>query len=76
MLQESKKHLHSVHENYFQHMAFALRVSFVLVTAAVLLLLHAFLPAIFQCSASKRIFKLADEIRARQNADKNCDHHS
>lgn len=71
MLHKSKEHLEGVHENYLQHMGFALRIAATLITAAVLLILHALIPAIFQCSASQRIFKLADEIRARQN----CDHH-
>lgn len=70
MLHKSKEHLEGVHESYLRHMAFALRVAATLVTAAVLLVLHALIPAIFQCSASQRIFKLSDEIRARQN----CDH--
>lgn len=71
MLHKSKEHLEGVHENYLKHMGFALRVAATLITAAVLLILHALIPAIFQCSASQRIFKLADKIRARQN----CDHH-
>lgn len=67
MLHKSKEHLEGVHESYLQHMGFALRVSATLFMAAVLLFLHALIPAIFQCSASSRIFKLADEIRVRQN---------
>lgn len=67
MLHKSKEHLDKVDEGYIQHMGFALRVSATLITAGVLLFLHALIPAVFQCSASQRIFKLADQILARQN---------
>lgn len=66
VLGKCKDHLTQMHESYGQHMCFALRVCFTLLTAGLLLLIHAIVPAWFQCSASSRIFRLADEIRARQ----------
>jgi hypothetical protein len=67
MLKKTKKHLDEVHETYWQHMRFALHMAGTMMMGAVLAVLHALLPAIFQCSASERIFKLADEMRARKD---------
>lgn len=66
VMNKCREHLASMQESYDEHMGFALRVSFILFSAGFLLLVHALIPAWFQCSASTRIFKLADEIRARQ----------
>lgn len=70
MLQKSKTHLHEVKESYWQHLGFAFHIAGVMISGGVLAILHALVPAIFQCSASERIFKLADEMRARKARQK------
>ncbi len=70
MLTKSKEHLDHVNETYWQHLRFALRMAIILQSAAIIAVLHALLPAIFQTSVSTRICHLADEMRARKNAQK------
>ena len=58
MIKKSKEHLNLANENYFQHMRFALNISFKLIVAAIMAFMHAFLPLVFTKSASNRIKKL------------------
>ncbi len=69
MFKQSKDHLHCVNETYFQHMVFAFKIAMTLILSSILVAVHALIPAMFPCSASKRILNLADEIRARQNCN-------
>lgn len=71
MLTKSKEHLNLVNETYWQHLRFAIRMALILQRAAIIAILHALLPAIFQTSVSSTICRLADEMRARKNAQKN-----
>lgn len=66
LFNKCKDHLDSVHESYFEHMGFALYIAWMMLSGAVLAVTHALCPAVFQRSASVRIFKLADLIRERQ----------
>ena len=66
MLGKSKAHLQDVKETYWQHLGFALYIAWMMISGGILALLHALIPAVFQCSASARIFRLADEMRARK----------
>jgi hypothetical protein len=69
--EKSQLHLDNLNESYWQHMGFALGIFFTLLSAAFLLLIHTLIPAFFECSASNRIHKLSDAMRARQNRT-NC----
>ena len=70
MLKKSKEHLDHVNETYWQHLGFAVRMAVILQCSAIVALLHALIPGIFQTSVSTRICRLADEMRARKNAQK------
>ena len=67
MLEKTKKHLKDVEESYWEHMGFALHIAGVMMGGAMFAFLHALIPAVFQCSASERVFRLADEMRARKD---------
>ncbi len=67
MLRKSKAHLEDVHESYGQHLRFAMHIAALMIGGGVLAFFHALFPALFQTSASERIFKLADEMRARKD---------
>lgn len=67
MLRKSKTHLEDVQETYWQHLRFAMHIAALMICGGVLAFFHALLPAVFQTSASERIFKLADEMRARKD---------
>ena len=67
VIKKSKDHLCCVEENYWQHLGFALHIAWVMLGGAVLAVLHALCPAVFQTSASERIFTLAEEIKERRN---------
>lgn len=70
VIRKSKDHLHTVNETYWEHMLFALYVVWTLLCSAVLLTIHLLVPAWCEFSASSRICKLADDMRARRA--KNC----
>ena len=61
-------HPASVGETYVGHFAFALKFGFRLVFAGFLALVHAFIPAWFETSASEEIEKLHAELNARHSA--------
>ena len=58
-------HPGTVEETYFEHLKFAARFSGTLFVAAVAALLHAFVPAICERSASERINKLHHRMNNR-----------
>lgn len=58
-------HPATVDESFFQHMGFALRFSFSLFAAAGAALVHAFVPCLFEKTASKIITKLYERIHNR-----------
>ena len=62
MLSSSKDHLKSVDETYFQHMGFALKFACCCIKAGLMAIIHAFIPAFFQTSASKEIKCLAEKV--------------
>ena len=51
-------HPHSVDETYFEHMAFAGKFSLKLFAAAFCALIHAFIPAAFEKTASRMIAEM------------------
>jgi len=53
-------------ETYFQHMIFALTFSVRLFGAAFAALLHGFVPALCETTASQTVLAMNDELRARR----------
>jgi hypothetical protein len=60
-----KEHPASVNETYFEHMAFAAKFSFTLFAAAFAALVHAFLPFLFDKTASKIVARLYAKTHKR-----------
>ena len=60
-------HPASVGESYVGHFIFALKFGFRLVFAGILALVHAFIPAWFETSASAEVEKLHAELNARHS---------
>lgn len=67
IVQKSKTHLKDVQEDYGSHARFALYAIWMMGSAMVLLLIHLLVPAWFQCSASNRILKLAQDMKTRRD---------
>ncbi|MGE0238080.1 MAG: DUF6356 family protein [Parvibaculaceae bacterium] len=61
-------HPEKVGEGYFEHMLFALTFSGRLFKAAAAALLHAFVPALCETTASQSIIDMHAEIAARRKA--------
>jgi hypothetical protein len=59
------KHLDEAGENYFQHLLFTLKMFFQTIFAALILLIHGFLPFIFTRTASKRFEKIDNIFQER-----------
>ena len=62
MIKESKKHLNSVNESYFEHMCIATNVGFKMLSGGFMALLHGIVPGIFQTDASNKIKELYEFI--------------
>ena len=58
MIKKSKEHLIHANENYFQHMATALKISFQLCSASLMAFIHALFPFLFTKGASNKIKQL------------------
>jgi hypothetical protein len=65
-------HPHKVGEGFFEHMAFALTFSGRLFKAAGAALLHAFVPALCETTASQAIIDMHAEIMARRALMAKC----
>ena len=62
MIKESKKHLNSVNESYFEHMSIAINVGFKMLSGGLMALLQGIVPCIFQTDASNKIKELYEFI--------------
>ena len=62
MIKESKKHLNSVNESYFEHMSIAANVGFKMFAGGLKAFLHGIVPGIFQTDASNKIKELYEFI--------------
>lgn len=62
-------HPASVDESYWQHSKFALRFAGKLMQAGGAALVHAFIPALFETTASRMVTSLNRELTARHSAD-------
>ena len=59
-------HPHSVNEGYFQHLRFAIWVASKLVWAGIAAIIHAFIPAWHEKTASKIIIELNELVQPRR----------
>lgn len=62
-------HPRSVGESYFEHMAFAFKFSMRLFGGALAALTHAFLPFMFEKTASTLVKNMAQKMNARNEAE-------
>ena len=63
-----RAHPEAVDEGYFEHMGFALKFAWRLFRAGGAALVHAFVPALCETTASSAILGMNDELRARRAA--------
>lgn len=66
MFDKCKHHLDTVHESYLQHLCFAVRFGLRMMGGGLAAIIHAICPAVFESTASRTLFALHDEVRARQ----------
>ena len=55
---KSKKHCDDAKETYLQHMKIAIKISFGLLKASLMALIHSLIPALFEKGASNKIISL------------------
>ena len=67
MIRKSANHLREVKETYFEHLAFALQIAWLMLSGGILITFHALIPGIFVRSGSDRINRLSRKIRERQS---------
>lgn len=65
MFKKCKEHLHGVEESYFQHMFHALGYGSKMIAGGLGAIVHAFIPALCQTSASRTVAALHDELQSR-----------
>ena len=63
-----REHPASVGESYFGHMKFALGFAATLLAAAFCALVHAFIPPLFETTASRLVAQIYDRTHDRANA--------
>ncbi len=66
-IQSCREHHAEVDETYFQHMRFAMTMSFRLSKAASAALVHAVVPALCETTASREVSAMHDEITRRHS---------
>jgi hypothetical protein len=59
-------HPRSVGENYFEHMAVAFGFGFKMLGGAIACIIHGIVPGLFQCSGSRTIMTLHEELQAKR----------
>lgn len=65
MFNKCKDHLEGVEETYFQHMCHALSYGSKMVAGGFGAIIHAFIPSIFQTTASRVTAELHQELQGR-----------
>jgi len=65
MIRQSRQHLASVNEGYFEHMRHALSFAGRMLAAGLALSLHALCPGVFETTGSRAVFKLNAILCAR-----------
>lgn len=63
------KHLDLVKENYFKHMLEAFLITGTFILAGLICFVHAFLPFVFQTTASTMVKKIINRTNNRQGID-------
>ena len=63
---ESKTHCKNAGESYLNHMKVAFKISFNLIQASLMAMMHAIIPAFFQKSASEKITKLYECLNSKK----------
>lgn len=66
MFDKCQKHLDSVHESYAKHLCFAMSFGLRMIGGGLAAIIHGLCPAVFDRTGSNTLFKLYDEIKARQ----------
>ncbi len=66
MIRKSSGHLEKVGEGYFEHMGFALCFSVRMIAGGIGGIIHAFIPALCQTTASTTVRALHQEMQDRQ----------
>ena len=66
---KSKKHCDNANESYFKHMFVALDVSFSLLKASLMAVIHSLIPALFEKGASKKIIELYEYLQFKKRMD-------
>jgi len=61
------KHPHSIGESYFEHLKVALSYGFKMVLGGIACIIHAFIPFLFESTASKITVQLYEHINKRQH---------
>ena len=62
MIIQTKEHLNSVNESYFEHMSIATNVGFKMLSGGLMALIHGIVSGIFQTDASNKIKELYEFI--------------
>ncbi len=68
LYRKSREHLKDAGERYGEHMLFALRIAFRLQIAALAVVLHALVPAVFTKTGSGTIKAMYNDIQERTRA--------
>lgn len=78
MITNSRKHLHDVNEDYFEHMWFATKFAAKLLKAAGGVLIHAVIPCFCVHTGSHMVMTLSEELpqRVQKCKDKDGDGHT
>lgn len=63
-----RDHPASVGESYFEHMKFALTFAGTLLVACICAIIHAFIPPLFETTASKMVARLYERTHNRAEA--------
>ena len=64
-MKKIKKHLKTVNMNYFQHMYLGWKIGLELILSFITIIVHSINPAWFEYSTSKRIEKLYNKIKKK-----------
>lgn len=62
------RHLLEIGETYFEHLLFLFAISIWLISAGIILFIHAFLPFLFEVNASKHIKKINSVMQQRNQS--------
>lgn len=69
------EHPKDIGENYFQHLAFTLRMTLRFIAVSIIMMIHGLLPFLFQRTGSEQIQKIYERMKTRTPADESGDHY-